>query len=147
MYNLFATLLCAYAYNLYIYSQILIIMKHISEILTNPFPAINVDHRPHSDHAEYIRQEKLSLIADIFRVIDKSLPMNDVYNLDKVYLGFGDAFDAMYDMQIGNLEILLANMQAELLMHMRYHQRKSMTKPFTPNYKYKRNRNSGDDSE
>lgn len=147
MYNLIATILCVYAYNLVYLPHKTIVMKHISELLANPFPAINVDHRPHSDHAEYIRQEKLSLIADIFRVIDKSIPMNDVYDLDSVKWGFGDAFDAMYDMQIGKLEILLANMQAELLMHMRYHQRKSMTKPFTPIYKYKRNRNSGDDSE
>jgi len=137
VYNLIATLLCMYAYNLYIYTSNTYIMKHISEILANPFPAINVDHRPHWLNADAIRKEKACLIEDIFRVMKLSCVMNSIY-VDLIGADAVNSFDALYDMSIAELELLLARLSAELKMWMRYNQQESMRSKFIPDYQLRR---------
>jgi len=130
-------------------------MKHISELLkeaiieNNAFYALDVNHRPHWLNADAIRKEKACLIEDIFRVMKCSCPMNSIY-VDLIDQDAVNSFDALYDMSISELELLLARLSAELKMWMRYNQQESMRSKFIPDYQLRRKnryRDLGDDSE
>src|SRR6187402_400906 len=118
-------------------------MKHISELIkeaiieNNAFYALDVNHRPHWLNADAIRKEKACLIEDIFRVMKCSCPMNSIY-VDLIDQDAVNSFDALYDMSISELELLLARLSAELKMWMRYNQQESMRSKFIPDYQLRR---------
>lgn len=120
-------------------------MGHISELLKQV--VIEIEHRPHWINADdAIRKEKACLIEDIFRVMRCSTVMNEIY-VDLIGKDAAKSFDELYDMNISELELLLASLSAELKIWMRQNQQLSMTRKFIPLYQYKRNRfrDHGDD--
>ncbi len=122
-------------------------MKHISELLEPAIIDLDVNHRPHWLNADAVRKEKACLIEDIFRVMKCSIPMNGIY-ADLIGADAVNSFDALYDMSIMDLELLLARLSAELKMYMRMNQQTSMTAKFIPDYQLRRRnryRDSGDE--
>jgi len=133
VYNLIATLLRVYAYNLVYLPKQIDIMKHIGELLESAIIDLDVNHRPHWLNADAIRKEKACLIEDIFRVMKCSIPMNSIY-ADLISDDAVNSFDALYDMSIAELELLLARLSAELKMYMRSEQQRSMQVKFIQQY-------------
>lgn len=114
-------------------------MKHISQILEELSPSLQVQHEDQSFCLDSIRKEKAFLIEDIFRVMKASCQMNSIY-IDLIsYNGCIKTFNELYDMTIYDLELLLAHLSAELKCWMKECQSNSMRSKFIPNYQYKRN--------